>query len=418
MELNIRNIGKIGLADVVIDGITVIGGQNGTGKSSISRALFSMFSGFYEFEKRIEEERRSAVSRYMNPRHNNAEQVLKTTRFSSDLNSLVEFLKADYRSEGRRRYYEDISDDEIERNAKAIQNILTLDSKKILQRIVLKDFKTEYNEQPVNINSNESGSVELKIKDKNIKVTISDEGVDITDAFILNKKAIYIDDPFILDNLDYRFYRHVRPFLSSEADHRNKLHKLLRERSDSYNAVDSLIMDEKFDRIYEKVNSVCGGLIEYGSGNGEEGFSYREKQTGKKIKFQNLASGLKTFVLIKLLVEQGHLEENGIMIFDEPEIHLHPEWQLVLAELIVLIQKEMNMHILINTHSPYFLDAIDVYSSLHGIREKCRFYLAYLDDGKGCVEDVSESIEKIYKLLARPFQELENLRHQEGVDET
>ena len=27
MELNIRNIGKIGLADVVIDGITVIGGQ-------------------------------------------------------------------------------------------------------------------------------------------------------------------------------------------------------------------------------------------------------------------------------------------------------------------------------------------------------------------------------------------------------
>lgn len=66
MELNIRNIGKIGLADVVIDGIIVIGGQNGTGKSSISRALFSMASGFYEFEKRIEEECRSAVSRYMN----------------------------------------------------------------------------------------------------------------------------------------------------------------------------------------------------------------------------------------------------------------------------------------------------------------------------------------------------------------
>ena len=58
--------------------------------------------------------------------------------------------------------------------------------------------------------------------------------------------------------------------------------------------------------------------------------------------------------------------DDYIIIIDEPEIHLHPEWQLIFAELIVLIQKEFGMHILLNTHSPYFLNAIQVFSKKYG----------------------------------------------------
>lgn len=58
----------------------------------------------------------------------------------------------------------------------------------------------------------------------------------------------------------------------------------------------------------------------------------------------------------------GTIEFNGTIIRDEPEIHLYAEWQLLFAELIVIIQKEFGVHILLNTHSPYFLNALEVYT--------------------------------------------------------
>ena len=44
MELYLRNIGKIAEASVRIDGISVIAGENDTGKSTIGRVLFSTFN--------------------------------------------------------------------------------------------------------------------------------------------------------------------------------------------------------------------------------------------------------------------------------------------------------------------------------------------------------------------------------------
>ncbi|WP_219810467.1 hypothetical protein, partial [Campylobacter concisus] len=67
-------------------------------------------------------------------------------------------------------------------------------------------------------------------------------------------------------------------------------------------------------------------------------------------------------------------------------------------------------HVLINTHSPYFLNAIEIYSLEHNIENKCKYYLAENIDNYSRIIDVSEDIEKIYTKLARPFQELES-RH-------
>ena len=39
MKIVIKNIGKVRDASICIEGITVIGGKNGTGKSTISRAF-------------------------------------------------------------------------------------------------------------------------------------------------------------------------------------------------------------------------------------------------------------------------------------------------------------------------------------------------------------------------------------------
>ena len=114
---------------------------------------------------------------------------------------------------------------------------------------------------------------------------------------------------------------------------------------------------------------------------------------------------------MKTLLLNGAIEENGTIILDEPEIHLHPEWQLQFAELIVLLSKEFRINILLNTHSPYFLRAIQVYSAKYEMADKCKYYMSELVNNKKVnILDVSDDVDKIFEKLAQPLQVLENER--------
>ena len=157
----------------------------------------------------------------------------------------------------------------------------------------------------------------------------------------------------------------------------------------------------------EKISTVISGDIVK---NKRSGLGYQRKNTDKVLDVKNLSTGFKTFAILKTLLMNGTIEYNGTIILDEPEIHLHPEWQLLFAELIVLIQKEFGVHILLNTHSPYFLNAIEVYAVKYGINDRCKYYLASSQDDISTIGDVTNNIELIYSKLARPLQELENER--------
>lgn len=69
MELSIRDFAKIQQADIVIDGITVIAGENNTGKSTVGKILFSLFNALSDVEEKIFNERmrelRSSSERIM-----------------------------------------------------------------------------------------------------------------------------------------------------------------------------------------------------------------------------------------------------------------------------------------------------------------------------------------------------------------
>ena len=154
-----------------------------------------------------------------------------------------------------------------------------------------------------------------------------------------------------------------------------------------------------------KINEVCSGDLNVSNNNT---IAYRIKGTNKELSPKNLSAGLKTFAILKKLLLNGSIEENGTIILDEPEIHLHPEWQLVFAELIVLMQKEFNLHVLLTTHNPYFLNAIDVYSAKYDIIDKCNYYLAVNNGDTANIKEVTDDLEKIYSQLAKPLQDLED----------
>ena len=274
----------------------------------------------------------------------------------------------------------------------------------LFNRRITSEFKSQIN----NEYTDGTGSIELTIKDKTVMVEVNNNLVSsIKDYFSLNTEALYLDDPFILDDLPVFYYR--SRIYNRVATHQSHLRaKLLNENNGS--EIEEVVREEAItshiNKIINKIDEACNGELANTSG----GIIYKSESSNKVFRMANVSTGLKTFIIIKRLLLNGSLEDNGTLILDEPEIHLHPEWQVLFAEIIVLLQKEFNMHILLNTHSPYFIEAIEVFVDKHGVKDKSCFYLAEKVDNEAIVNDVTDETEKIYKQLAEPFQVLENLR--------
>ena len=60
---------------------------------------------------------------------------------------------------------------------------------------------------------------------------------------------------------------------------------------------------------------------------------------------QSTLSRIKEIGIIQILLQNNKLKENSFLIIEEPEASLHPEWEIKFAEILVLIVKELNIHI-------------------------------------------------------------------------
>lgn len=420
MILTLKNIGKIKNAKIKMNGITVIAGENNTGKSTISQALFSVFNSFYKIEDKIYNERIKSIKlilhrafsdfSYQRDLFDNyydfnfekiSEEIIQNRESYLNNSKLInEWIIKEIKINKQDEII-NYNNDKITDIVNKIVKSINVDKDDIIKNIISRNLQKEFDDQINNIFTEESGKVTLNIHNRDITVGIKDNVVfEITDSISLNTEAIYMDDPFLLDEITNR--GRARIYTSNHRLH--LLYNLLNTNND-YNIVDEIITNEKLNNIYNKLSSVCSGEII----NNKNGlFGYKKDGSDKVLNVKRLSTGLKTFVILKKLLTNGKLEENGTIILDEPEIHLHPEWQLVFAELIVLLQKEFNLHILLNTHSPYFINALEVYSRKYDIEKKCTYYLAFNKIGFAYFEDTSENLEKIYSKLARPLQDLEN----------
>lgn len=418
MKLTINNIGKLKNAEVVIDGITVITGENDTGKSTVGKVLWSVFNGFYEIDEKVYKEKVSELEKII-------DEIIKENvykNFSTDYNSFfeifnstgkkiaIEFLKENKNYSGDEikiiinNYKKDLKIENISNFVQEINETLKISDKEIIKVIVSRIMNKEFHNQINAVFSKEKmniGEISLKIKDKEIDLKIENNEIsDVQNYFLINKETMYIDNPFILDSYDFE-------------DENHQTHLATNVFSENENSVISEIkVKKKLNNIYQKLNSVLSGEI---LENKNSKFVYRKN--GEDIDLKNLSTGLKTFAIIKMLLQNGTLEENGTIILDEPEIHLHPEWQLKFAELIVLLQREFGMHILLTTHSPYFLNAIEVFSERHKIDDKCKYYVAENEGNSSIIKDVTGNTREIYRKLARPIQDLENIRYSSDLDE-
>lgn len=414
MELTIKNIGKVSHAKIALNGITVIAGPNNSAKSTVGKVLYSVFNSFYNLDEQIHREKVESISRVLTKNlelsSGNRRMIIESGLLSDLLlENHEKFLenKALLKEEllmvlHETFLYDKANLEKIDMFIEEAVKILTLPQERIIAEIISKKMNSEFNYQVNNIYvPEEVAEVSLVIQGKVVTINLQNNKViRVHNSHSLNTEVIYLDDPYILDNVR-RFPRYFN--MDRSGHHKEHLQlKLLDVGDRQLNIIDNLLMEDQIEVIETEINKINDGSLVETKGQ----YGYQAKNQDALLNLKNISTGLKTFVIIKTLLTNGSLEENGTLILDEPEIHLHPEWQLALAEIIVLIQKEFGMHILLNTHSPYFLRAIEVYSAKHKIADKCKYYLSVNEEQTSTLKDVTNQIDEIYKKLANPLEDL------------
>lgn len=403
MILSLRNIGRFYKeARMEINGITIVAGENGTGKSTIGKTLYCTFNSLYNINDKTHRSRIDSIR----ARLYNAAMVLKKNASRASVETarrIVEECENSISKEHIRDVldnsdypYEDLDEQDKQKLLEEIEIVLKTDEKSIVRYIVERNFAEKFGGLLQHANHiDEVGVISATIRGSSI-VFEDHYGAEfiVSEYMPLKKDIIYINDEFSLEN-NMLNYRYDQPDSS--------LHeKIVLRKKENEDVVGDLLYEEKYKKIIDKINQEnIGDLI---AGNGKD-FEYKEKGLNINVSIENVSSGTKIMVLIKQLIKNGYLEDNGIIVLDEPEIHLHPKWQKLLAEIIVLMRVEFNINILISTHSSDFLAFIRYYSRKYKIDDENKAYLIVRGEEEYTSEiiDVTGNIDEVYKMLGEPF---------------
>ncbi len=106
-------------------------------------------------------------------------------------------------------------------------------------------------------------------------------------------------------------------------------------------------MPAERSRFLDALRKICGGKVEID----DERFYL--KTGNRKLEFSLVAEGLRKIALLWQLIQNGALEKGSILFWDEPEANLNPEHIPMIADLLLLLQRE-GVQVFVSTHD-YFL---------------------------------------------------------------
>lgn len=424
MKLTIQNVAKVLQADIDLNGITVIAGLNNTGKSSILKAFYVIMNTFRNPTIKVNNERMRSLNTIIHKCEqyfddNGYSQMPSallydlSTKLGENIHMLVEcsdkynLFKTIFLSclENYAQVIEDIgndfifTDDFIKPIYSQIEEVLFRSKDNYLKYICEMYVKHTFDEQLNNMSDNLAAHLKMESGSIINKITIKDNRVlDMTYNTINEPNAVYIPSYHILDCLNST--RFNISIYSPIGD----IDRLLSKNDLNKTYEDYLEINENVNTIKQIMNEIVHGqLVRLPSGK----VSLKDNETANLINMGNVASGIKDFSLLLSLVENGELKKNSVLLIDEPETNLHLEWHLAFAEILVLMYKHMGVISVVNSHSPYFIRALEVKMADHGIKDNGSYYLMHEKEKNSYIaENVTDETNKIYELLYRPLEYL------------
>ena len=130
------------------------------------------------------------------------------------------------------------------------------------------------------------------------------------------------------------------------------------------------------------------------------------QERGHSFSLPLTAMGIANVGILALLIERKIIDKYAVVFIDEPEAHLHPAWQVVMAETLFELSRR-GVNVVIATHSADILKWIEVH-----VKEKPedKEFIALNDftpQGVGDHEqDFEVKLASIKKSLTKPFSNL------------
>ncbi len=446
-SLYLKNIGKLSEAEIDLEGITVICGENNTGKSTIGKSLYNIYNVFVDCEKFIGNQRNNEIKNEFLKLQNDIDLI-----FKPEINPEVIFGR-DELNEKYVSLFIKCSKDEIEKTAddyfreyvrlnkiemplnendehryqnwkkraiKAFSDVLEVTDKEIICDYLTIRTEEVFHRQATRISAEESFT-ELKDEAKGslaARFISGDKCTDIQRDYSVTASdvPVYIESPHIIDYLNNSFFNteeFVRKLLSPSLNLRELFAHITAEnivsgiRPAASNRIDIIKTEKKIKEMISELNSLLNGTFESDKGS----VKFKDKNITESLDVRNLSTGIKSMAVIERCLSLGLIKEESTLILDEPEIHLHPEWQLKYAEFIVILQKALDLTVLITTHSPQFLRALEVYTDKYDIMDRLNVYSVEGDN----IRNASYSeygVSGIYEKLSAPYEELQQMLYE------
>jgi len=386
--LELHNVGCIGDADIRLDGITVLTGYNSTGKSTVLKAAYALLSSQHDVRKHVTDDIGDRVYMAQHVYSRSPESKESSSTLLQRLSEVLSMQEPERKLPAS--YLKELSLMKDYLEGKTETSVFS-------RQYLLDCLEEEFSGQMFTIGS-EGGFARMTLDDGAV-ISVNDK----MEAAVMNDtetpSVSYFDTPLVLDQKS----PYILPHEMADWDHRSDISEKLFRSNNATSVFDRIASEESVSRLDSIVSRALPGTLRFTN----KGLVY-DSEEAKGVKASNLASGMKVFAIIRILVKKGHLREGDLLLIDEPEIHLHPEWQHVLAELLVSMSKELGVRILMTTHSPQFLMSIEGYSSQEDAG--ARFYQA-VDSGKRTFRDVTDDLEAVYRSMTQPLIEADDMRH-------
>lgn len=432
MKLKINNINKVKEATINLNGITVVAGANGSGKSTVGKLLFSMVKAVsnaeeikgqstkHRLKKAVDDlYKRVGLSfgriddkqirdlfplpslRMVEKLETISDDTESVDAYLSDLQSAINAMELAPRI--KVKFEEDIDNIRI-----AMGNSPAADVAVQVRSFVESEFLGKICSNGQN---EASASLEMETPEEKLELHFDNDSVDSVKYHCSDfpSDCTYIESPLYMHILDtllnastYKEYQQNRRRILYQG--MVPIH--IKDLATKLDAL-RMVIPNLFNETTVDVSSIIGGKFEYDKE--ARRIVFKEQKTGSSYSPLNIASGIKSFGLIQILQQIGAINNNSFLIWDEPENHLHPKWQIAFAELLVQLSLT-GVPVLISTHSPFFVQGIRYFSAKHRMEKYTNYYLAEeQEDGLSVIREVTTDLNAIFSKLAEPLNEIMNV---------
>ena len=428
MRFQIENIAKVKSAKVNLNGLTVIAGENGSGKSTVGKMLFSVIQVLKSTQSNNVQKQHNLLQKHivklytrLNSRslrmssywenmprsYQLMSQLLEGTLSVEQLKEMIEKLLADIPNLPPR------TKANIETDIRNIELCINnSNNRAAVQAASIQDMiESEFMNKVCSVGQKDA-KVALEISEDDsevyIRFSISDDKVQSVETrgeeFL--EDATYVESPLYLHMLESlnRSIQYV------EAESRPYFRGMLPTHIKDF--VGKMVFAKSSSSLFENYPTILKGIEKRIDGvfhfdKDTNKLYYRSK--GYEYSPINTASGTKTFGVLQLLLQSNVIGPNRILLWDEPENHLHPEWQVAFADVILQLV-EQGVPIVTSTHSPYFIQSVRYFASKYGVENSVDYYFAEeVENGLSTLQEVTHDLNRVFTKLSRPLTEVMNV---------